>query len=65
MDWLLVALIVTVNIACFRFGLWYGFKKLTDGHERTISGSIKRRKPVNGGSEFSSQFFLCQKYRGV
>ena len=33
MDWLLVALIVTVNIACFRFGLWYGFKKLTDGHD--------------------------------
>ena len=33
MDWLLTALIVTVDLAVFRFGVWYGFHRLTDGHD--------------------------------
>ena len=33
MDWLLVAITTILNLGLFRFGVWYGFHRLMDGHD--------------------------------
>lgn len=32
-DLIAVVIITAVNVAVFHLGVWYGFKKLTDGHD--------------------------------